>query len=63
MRPSVTIFLPPTSSSQTASDDKNKDEVAGRVFLFLKERAKIERRRKGLISQVSSGRTSPGSIE
>jgi hypothetical protein len=53
------MFFPPTSSSQTASNDKNKGESVGRVVLFLKDRAKIERRRKGLISQVFVGQNKP----
>jgi hypothetical protein len=42
---------------------RNKGESVDCVILFLKERAKIGRRRKGLINQISSGKPSPGSIE
>jgi hypothetical protein len=38
---------------------RNKSESADRVTTFLKERSKIGRRRKGLISQISPAENEP----
>ncbi len=38
---------------------RNKSESADRVMNFLKERSKIGRRRKGLISQISPAENEP----